>query len=98
MLLTAYALDGISVSGKIAEMTWDVKLDAAFAAEAAGFSEAVRIEIAALGNLLRAYDPQLRRPHCDTLNGSQHSNMKELRLLLTRNVKPSCWSGAASRE
>jgi hypothetical protein len=63
-------------------MARDVALDAAFAAEAAEFSEAVKIEIAALSNLLRAYGPQLRRPHCDTLNGLQHANMKELRFTL----------------
>ena len=29
--------------------------------------------------LLRQLGPQLGRPHADTLNGSRHSNMKELR-------------------
>ena len=32
--------------------------------------------------LLRQFGPQLRRPHCDTLNGSKHANMKELRFTL----------------
>ena len=32
--------------------------------------------------LLRQFGPQLRRPHCDTLKGSKHSNMKELRFTL----------------
>lgn len=30
--------------------------------------------------LLGLYGPQLRRPHADTLKGSKHANMKELRL------------------
>ena len=29
--------------------------------------------------LLQQLGPQLKRPRCDTLNGSKHANMKELR-------------------
>ena len=29
--------------------------------------------------LLRQFGPQLGRPHVDTLNGSRHANMKEMR-------------------
>ena len=29
--------------------------------------------------LLEEFGPQLKRPRCDTLNGSKHANMKELR-------------------
>lgn len=63
-------------------MEWDVSFDLAFAAEAKRFSRAVQLEIAALAGLLRQFGPQLRRPHCDTLNGSKHANMKELRFTL----------------
>ena len=63
-------------------MKWDVKLDPAFAAEATTFTRAVQLEIAALAGLLQQFGPQLRRPHCDTLNGSKHANMKELRFTL----------------
>jgi hypothetical protein len=63
-------------------MEWDVKFDAAFAVEARGFARPAQIEIAALTGLLRRSGPQLRRPHCDTLNGSKHANMKELRFTL----------------
>jgi hypothetical protein len=63
-------------------MQWDVRFDAAFAAEAKGFARVVQIEIAALVGLLQQFGPQLRRPHCDTLNGSKHTNMKELRFTL----------------
>lgn len=63
-------------------MVWDVAFDPAFAQEAKGFARVVQLEIAAMVGLLRQFGPQLRRPHCDTLNGSQHANMKELRLTL----------------
>ena len=60
-------------------MEWDVRFDAAFATEAKEFPRAAQLEIAALAGLLQRFGPQLRRPHCDTLNGSKHANMKELR-------------------
>ena len=63
-------------------MEWNVRYDAAFAAESEEFSDAAQREIAALAILLRRFGPQLRRPHCDTLKGSKHANMKELRFAL----------------
>lgn len=39
----------------------------------------VQEEIAALSRLLQQFGPQLGRPRVDTLNGSHHANMKELR-------------------
>jgi hypothetical protein len=60
-------------------MEWDVRFDPAFAAEVGAFARAVQLEISALAGLLRQFGPQLRRPHCDTLKGSKHANMKELR-------------------
>ena len=38
------------------------------------------MEILALTRLLKQFGPQLGRPRVDTLNGSRHANMKELRL------------------
>jgi len=66
---------------------WDVKYDEDFLAELEEFerttgSSAVREEVAALALLLQQFGPQLRRPHCDTLKGSKHANMKELRFTL----------------
>lgn len=63
-------------------MAWDVRYDAAFAVEARAFGRAARVEIAALTILLRQWGPHLRRPHCDTLKGSDFTNMKELRFTL----------------
>jgi len=36
-------------------------------------------EILALTRFLQQFGPQLGRPRVDTLNGSRHANMKELR-------------------
>ena len=36
-------------------------------------------EVIAKVELLKLLGPRLRRPHADTLNGSKHANMKELR-------------------
>jgi hypothetical protein len=36
-------------------------------------------EVLALALVLREFGPQLGRPRVDTLNGSRHANMKELR-------------------
>ena len=63
-------------------MEWNVRYDAAFAVESEEFPKAAQREIAALAILLRRFGPQLRRPHCDTLKGSKHANMKELRFSL----------------
>src|SRR3981189_71270 len=71
-------------------MEWDVRFDAAFAVEVGAFARAVQLEIAALTGLLRQFGPQLRRPHCDTLKGSKHANMKELRFTLPDGE----WRGA----
>ncbi len=83
-------------------MTWRVDFHPAFLAEFEAFSEAVQDEIAALIKLLGAFGPRLGRPRCDTLNGSKHANMKELRFDADDGVwrlafafdaerKPSCW-------
>src|SRR5258705_8505649 len=39
----------------------------------------VRTEILALSRFLQQFGPQLGRPRIDTLHGSHHANMKELR-------------------
>ncbi|HKW61385.1 MAG TPA: type II toxin-antitoxin system RelE/ParE family toxin [Candidatus Acidoferrum sp.] len=41
--------------------------------------QAVRIEVLALARVLQEFGPQLGRPRVDTLKGSRHANMKELR-------------------
>jgi len=58
---------------------WPVVLDAAFRAELAGLDRDVRIAILQAARQLEAEGPQLGRPYADTLKGSRHANMKELR-------------------
>ncbi len=41
--------------------------------------EQAREEVFAKMELLKLFGPGLRRPHADTLNGSKHANMRELR-------------------
>jgi hypothetical protein len=60
-------------------MTWTVIFETGFTEEFSTFREEVQDEMLALAGLLELYGPQLARPHCDTLAGSRHANMKELR-------------------
>jgi len=50
-----------------------------FETEVDALDEDVQTEILALALLLEEFGPQLGRPRVDTLNGSRHANMKELR-------------------
>ena len=60
-------------------MNWDVELDPAFDAEFNTLSTAVQDELLPQAKLLETFGPSLGRPTVDTLNGSRHANMKELR-------------------
>lgn len=61
------------------EKQWEVNFHPDFAPEVLEVSASVRREIYSLVGLLRRVGPQLGRPQADTLKGSKHSNMKELR-------------------
>lgn len=50
-----------------------------FEPEFDGLHEDVQTEILALSLVLEEFGPQLGRPRADTLKGSRHANMKELR-------------------
>jgi hypothetical protein len=56
-----------------------VQLYDAFDAEFEDLPEAIQDELLAHARLLEVSGPQLGRPRVDTLNGSKHANMKELR-------------------
>jgi hypothetical protein len=58
---------------------WDVATTNEFDRWFADLTDEERVEIDAVLVLLKSFGPQLGRPHADTLNGSRHSNMKELR-------------------
>ena len=60
-------------------MTWTVSFFEDFEEEFDGFSEAVQDALLAHAGLLERAGPQLGRPHADTLKGSKHGRMKELR-------------------
>ena len=60
-------------------MNWAVIFDESFAAEFAAFPSDAQTVLLARARLLESFGPQLGRPHVDTLNGSKHANMKELR-------------------
>ena len=60
-------------------MVWVVEIGDEFEPEFDGLHEDVQTEILALSRLLQQFGPQLGRPRVDTLNGSRHANMKELR-------------------
>lgn len=58
---------------------WAVRTTEAFDEWFAELGGEAQVEIIAKVNLLKLLGPQLRRPHADTLKGSKHANMKELR-------------------
>lgn len=60
-------------------MAWTVVLHPAFETEFSGLPRPVRIALAARTDLIEEFGPGLGRPHVDTLEGSRHANMKELR-------------------
>jgi hypothetical protein len=60
-------------------MPWHVLIHPDFEPELLALPKAVRIELLAKAHLLELTGPALRRPHADTLEGSKHANMKELR-------------------
>lgn len=60
-------------------MAWAVLYHDAFLPELEAFAEVVQDELLAMAGLLECYGPRLGRPHADTLAGSRHANMKELR-------------------
>ena len=58
---------------------WKVATTDQFDGWFTGLGEDAQVEIMAKVRLLEILGPQLRRPHADTLGGSKHANMKELR-------------------
>lgn len=60
-------------------MKWEVDLHNEFVPEYDELHKNVQDELLAHIELLEQFGPQLGRPRVDTLNGSRHANMKELR-------------------
>lgn len=68
-------------------MAWSVEFHEDFEKEFNGFSVGIQDELLANALILEEFGPQLSRPHVDTLNGSRHANMKELRF----NIEREAW-------
>jgi hypothetical protein len=60
-------------------MSWTVANHDDFDPEFDALPAEVQDELLAVTALLESYGPALGRPHVDTLDGSKHANMKELR-------------------
>ncbi len=60
-------------------MAWTILFHDAFEAEFREMPEPLQDELLAHAVLLREFGPGLGRPTVDTLKGSRHANMKELR-------------------
>lgn len=60
-------------------MAWTVLFQEAFDAEFEALDEGLQDELLAHARLLSEFGPGLGRPTVDTLKGSRHANMKELR-------------------
>jgi len=58
---------------------WTVEIGDEFEPEFNELHDDVRTEVLALSRVLQQFGPHLGRPRVDTLNGSRHANMKELR-------------------
>ncbi len=61
------------------EVQWAVEFHAEFAVEVRQLSQSVREKLKAAAIILGENGPLLGRPLADTLKGSRHANMKELR-------------------
>ena len=67
-------------------MIWTVHFHEAFAEELGTYDVAVVEALRAHIVPLQQFGPQLGRPHVDTLKGSKHTNMKELRFKAANGV------------
>jgi hypothetical protein len=60
-------------------MPWDVEFHNDFVAEYEELPKVVQDELYVMVKALQVFGPRMGRPRVDTLNGSRHANMKELR-------------------
>ena len=74
-------------------MAWQVLLHDDFADEFEHLPGAVKEELLAQAKVLATFGPTLGRPRADTLKGSKHANMKELRF----DAADGVWRAACLR-
>jgi hypothetical protein len=60
-------------------MTWNIDFHPDFYIEFTKLPTDVSLELLAKLKLLEVFEPNLKRPHVDTLKGSSYANMKEIR-------------------
>ncbi len=60
-------------------MVWTIRFDDEFEAEFDALAESVQDELLAQAAVIKTFGPKTGRPRVDTLKGSRHANMKELR-------------------
>jgi len=65
--------------GPCSASAWEVIFHDEFVDEFNALDEAVQDELLAAAEAVELAGPKTGRPHVDTLNGSRHANMKELR-------------------
>jgi len=74
-----YALDKIVIRVHTTLVKWEADLHDDFVPEYRVLHKDVQDELLAHIELLEQFGPQLGRPRADTLHGSRHAHMKELR-------------------
>ena len=67
-------------------MTWSVEFCDELADDFVALAEEVQTTLLAHARLLEEFGPSLGRPYVDTLHGSRHANMKELRFDAAQGV------------
>lgn len=79
-------LDRLWIPSHNQSVAWLVEFHEEYNREFGELEPLVQDEILSLADLLEEFGPMLKRPHCDTLKGSKHTNMKELRFSLPGGV------------
>ncbi|MXZ26242.1 MAG: addiction module toxin RelE [Caldilineaceae bacterium SB0665_bin_21] len=79
-------------------MTWEVNFHPAFYKEFQGLAPDVQDELLAHAQVLEEFGPMLGRPLADTLKGSRHANMKELRFNASGGVWRTAFAFDPSRK
>jgi len=67
------------MSSPTGDRSWEIEFDEEFHREFVRLSIEVQDQLLGHAGLLQRFGPTLGRPTVDTLNGSKHRNMKELR-------------------
>jgi hypothetical protein len=84
--VTSYGFDNIWFWSHNLNVAWVVLFHEEFEPEFDVLPEPIQDELLANAKLLEHFGPQLGRPRADTLKGSRHANMKELRFEAANGV------------